>query len=309
MYWNKLAILVMSILTWAACSNHSEDSYANHSVLIETKTWMDEHEQLEPFVYIDLRSPDLFDRGHLPGAINLTRNDIRNLDAEFSGMAIEAESMAELLGNRGISTEDWLILYDEKGGVEASRLWWLLRVYGHERVKILNGDLNLFDDEMELESTPKESRTFKFKGKPMLDWTVNYDEFEKIRSNPSTKVLDCRSAAEYDGEYIKPGAFLAGHIDGAENICYSSTIESESEGNLKIKSPKDLKKIYADFAQQDDTILVYCQSGVRSAHTLMVLREILNYKHVYNFDGSWIEWSYRNQGIPQDTIESNEEVI
>jgi thiosulfate/3-mercaptopyruvate sulfurtransferase len=309
MFWNRISILIALLFGLAACSSESSGPYVDHSVLIDTKTWTVDQKQLEPFVYIDLRSPELYNQGHLPGAINLTRSDIRKKNSNFSGMALGADSLSLLLGDKGISSDDWLILYDEKGGVEASRLWWLFRVYGHERVKILNGDFHLFNEDMETRFTPRESHNFAFTGKPETDWVVNYGEFERMRAKPSTKLLDCRSAPEYNGEYIKQGAYLEGHIDGAINICYSNTVEKVSEGNLKVKSPEELLKIYSDFAQPEDTILVYCQSGVRSAHTLMVLREILNYKHVYNYDGSWIEWSYRNQNMPSGRVESNDKIL
>lgn len=309
MFWNRLFILITSLTTLAACTSESSGPYVDHAVLIDTKTWTVDQKQLEPFIYIDLRSTDLYNLGHLPDAINLTRSDIREKDSEFSGMALSTDSLARLLGDKGISSDDWLILYDEKGGVETARLWWLLRAYGHERVKILNGDFHLFIEEMEIGFTPKESCDFAFTGKPETEWIVNYNEFERMRANSSTKILDCRSAAEYKGEYIKQDAYLAGHIDGAVNICYSNSVESTSDGNLKVKSPTELFDIYSDFAQPEDTILVYCQSGVRSAHTLMVLREILNYRHVYNYDGSWIEWSYRNQNMPSDSVESNDNIL
>ncbi|HKL39378.1 MAG TPA: rhodanese-like domain-containing protein [Cryomorphaceae bacterium] len=309
MFWNRLLSSLVLLIGLASCSSESTDPYVDHSVLINTKTWTSNNESFEPFVYIDLRAPELFEQGHLPGAINLTRSDIRKRDSEFSGMAMEADSLAILLGQKGISTNDWLILYDEKGGVEASRLWWLLKVYGHEKVKILNGDFYLFAKEMEIGDRTKESRKFKFVGEGAKDWIVNYDEFEKMRANPSVKVLDCRSAAEYNGEYIKEGAYLAGHIEGAVNICYSNTVETASEGNLKVRPPEELFEVYSSFAQPGDTILVYCQSGVRSAHTLMVLREILNYQNVYNYDGSWIEWSYRNQKRPSSKLESNDNIL
>jgi thiosulfate/3-mercaptopyruvate sulfurtransferase len=309
MFWNRLSIIALLLVGLASCHSESSGPYVNHPVLIDTKTWTTDHEILEPFVYIDLRSPELYDQGHLPGAINLTRSDIRKKDAPFSGMAMESDSLALLLGSKGISTDDWLILYDEKGGVEASRLWWIMKVYGHDKVKILNGDLYLFDNDQEIDKTPRESREFKFTDQTPTDWVVNYDQFERMRAHPAVKVLDCRSADEYNGEYIKDGAYLAGHIDGAVNICYSNTVESTSEGNLKVKPPAELIKVYSDFAQPEDTILVYCQSGVRSAHTLMVLREILDYKHVYNYDGSWIEWSYRNQTTADSINQSPNETI
>jgi thiosulfate/3-mercaptopyruvate sulfurtransferase len=309
MFWNRFAIIALLIFGLAACTTEPSGPYVNHPVLIDTKTWAADHEETEPFVYIDLRSPELYNQGHLPGAINLTRSDIRKKDAEFSGMAMERDKLALLLGNKGISSDDWLILYDEKGGVEASRFWWLMKTYGHEKVKILNGDLYLFEKDLEVNYTPRESGEFKFTNKAPTDWAVDYNEFERMRAHPTVKVLDCRSAAEYNGEYIKDGAYLAGHIDGAVNICYSNTVETKQGGNLKVKPPAELFMVYSDFAQPDDTILVYCQSGVRSAHTLMVLREILNYKHVYNYDGSWIEWSYRNQTTADSVSESPNEII
>lgn len=302
MSWNRISILAISIIGVVACTSESTEPYADHGVLIDTKTWISDYESFDSFVYVDLRSPELYKQGHLPGAINLTRSDIRKKNAEFSGMAMESNNLALLLGNEGISSDDWLILYDEKGGVEASRFWWLMKIYGHEKVKILNGDFHRFEDMMEINGQPKKPKTFKFKVETIADLAIDYEEFEQLRAKPTVKVLDCRSAAEYRGEYIKEGAYLAGHIEGAENICYSNTVEKIEEGNLKIKSPQDLRRIYSDFAQPNDTILVYCQSGVRSAHTLMVLREILNYKHVYNYDGSWIEWSYRNQDTTKGIV-------
>ncbi len=296
MFWNRLSISVIAIITLTTCATENAGPYVDHTVLIDTAHWLRHLEEQPSFVYVDLRSPELFSKGHLPGAINLTRKDVRKIDFEFSGMALEPDSLAILLGNKGISSDDWLILYDEKGGVEASRLWWLLRVYGHERVKILNGDLQLFETDLETDINMRKAQQFEYKGTPKSDWSVDYYEFEKLRAIPSTIVLDCRSAAEYNGEYIKPGAYLAGHIDGAVNLCYSHTVDNTTS-NLKIKSPDVLAKLYATYAQPDDTVLVYCQSGVRSAHTLLIMRQILNYQHVYNFDGSWIEWSYRNQNI------------
>lgn len=300
MYWNKTTIFLYLALLISACSATPEYPYSNHSALLNTKSWLEDSDDFEPFVYIDLRPKELFDEGHLPGAINLTRKDIRKRNGEISGMAIEADSLAAVLQKHGINKYDWLILYDEKGGVEAARLWWLLRVYGHERVRILNGDLHLFEPVLEYTSQMRQTGDFEFTNSPISDWSVDYQTFENLRGNSGVVLLDCRSAAEFDGEYIKTGAFMAGHIPGAQNICYSHTIDNTSPDNLKIKSPQELAKVYAQYASLSDTVLVYCQSGVRSAHTLLIMREILGYEHVYNYDGSWIEWSYYYQSKGAD---------
>lgn len=300
-YWKTRLTLITTVLLAVSCERaepNSEEAsvteaqffYENHPVLIE----LSELGDLDEAVFVDLRKPEEYASGHLPGAVTLNRSEFQRKDLPYGGMALEAKDMAELLGSKGIGSEDFLVLYDDKGGVEASRLWWILRMYGHDKVRILNGGLHVWEGELERFSEPRPQQTYSFTGLPMKDVLVNYEEFETWRLKPGVKVLDCRSAAEFNGEYIKEGAFLAGHVEGAVNICYSNTI-SPPENRMKIKSPKVLKEVYSAFATPEDTILVYCQSGVRSAHTLMVLKEILGYMHVYNYDGSWIEWSFFNK--------------
>jgi thiosulfate/3-mercaptopyruvate sulfurtransferase len=295
MYLSRIIFALFILSAFAGCNSSKEVPYSNHSVLINTEKWLDEIDEAEPFVYVDLRPESAYKEGHLPGAINLRRDEIQDGDFEYTGMALDRDSVALLLGKKGISADKWMVLYDDKGGVEAARLWWLMKLYGHEKVKILNGDLHLFESELESGTAEIEKTEFRFQNEGRKDWVVDYTAFEKMRANPSVVVLDCRSAAEYNGEYIKPGAFLAGHVEGAINICYSNTVENLEKENMRLKRPEDLAEVYKNIAQTNDTILVYCQSGVRSALTLMVLREILDYEHVYNYDGSWVEWSYMNK--------------
>jgi thiosulfate/3-mercaptopyruvate sulfurtransferase len=282
----------MGLLLLAACvevKTEEHTGYVNHAVLME----LEEVDAREELIFVDLRKPEQYAAGHLPKAVNINRSEFQRVDLPYGGMALSADEMSALLGSKGIKPDDFLVLYDDKGGVEASRLWWILRMYGHEKVRILNGGLHVWKGDVEKFSESREPVVYDFRGAPMENTLVTYEAFETWRSHPGVKVLDCRSAAEFNGEYIKDGAFLAGHVNGATNICYSHTIDSP-ENRMKIKSPELLRKVYAPHFNRKDTILVYCQSGVRSAHTLMVLKEILGYEHVYNYDGSWIEWSYFN---------------
>lgn len=293
MFWRINAIGSMLLIGLTSCETQeivSEETpryYSQHHVLLE----VDEIDALEAVVFVDLRTPEQYASGHLPGAVNIHRSEFQRKDLPYGGMALESEEMAELLGNKGVSEKDFLVLYDDKGGVEASRLWWILKLYGHNQVRILNGGLHVWKGDLDKNQRKPSITSFTFTAEADQDLIIDYDTFEAWREISGVKVLDCRSEAEYEGEYMKEGAFLAGHVEGAVNICYSHTIGSP-EQRMRIKSPDELRQVYQNFAQPEDTILVYCQSGVRSAHTLMVLKEILGYKHVYNYDGSWIEWSF-----------------
>jgi thiosulfate/3-mercaptopyruvate sulfurtransferase len=300
MFWKTSFFAVILGFGISSCSTPTTEEqevasiignpYSDHSVVID----LEEIELDQPLLFVDLRKSEEYVKGHIAGAVNLHRSEFQRRDLPYGGMALSSDSMALLLSAKGVNSDDFLILYDDKGGVEASRLWWILRMYGHEKVRILNGGIHVWLDKLELGSALRNATHYEFKDSPMTDTYISYVDFENWRSRTGVKVLDCRSAAEFNGEYIKEGAFLAGHVDGARNICYSNTITSK-EDKMKLKSPAELKAIYSEFFHPEDTILVYCQSGVRSAHTLMVLKEILGYPYVYNYDGSWIEWSYRNK--------------
>jgi thiosulfate/3-mercaptopyruvate sulfurtransferase len=112
-------------------------------------------------------------------------------------------------------------------------------------------------------------------------------------------LLDARSADEFSGNALKAGAKKAGRIPGSIHIDWAEAIDYD--GSHTFKPREELERIYAKLgADREDTIVVYCHSGVRSSHTTFVLTELLDYKHVLNYDGSWIEWSY-DDGLPIET--------
>jgi thiosulfate/3-mercaptopyruvate sulfurtransferase len=186
-----------------------------------------------------------------------------------------------------------MVVYDNKGSVDAARLWWIIKLYGHEKVNLLNGGLNAWHQSLDTNTTQATPAVFKFGGPDQQHMNLDFDAFEAMRKIPGVILIDSRSKEEFQGETTKDGAFLAGHIPGALNKCYSASIDFSEEGETKLKPDTTLRGIYAALAMPDDTVIVYCHSGVRSAHTYMILTEILGYQHVYNYDGSWVEWSYK----------------
>lgn len=246
-----------------------------------------------PVALIDVRPAEEFALGHLPGAVNFWRTDLQRTDLDYIGVAIPADVMAQKLGAQGITADHRIVLYDDRGGVEAARVWWLLKRYGHSQAALLNGGLQAWSVPVTSDTTLALPALFEFAEKERMDMNVDYATFEAWRHRPGVRVIDSRSREEFSGQEIKPGAFLAGHVPGATHFCYSNCVDYGH--SLALKDQDDLRQLYAPLAQPSDTVLIYCHSGVRSAYTWFVLHEVLGYPHVYNYDGSWVEWSYYHQ--------------
>lgn len=294
------------IVGFAACNPQVKDSVSGSLMEVETlRQLLDDGQNL---VLIDVRPKDEYEKSHLPGAVNIWRTDVEQPNLPYDGMTIDATLLAKLLGDKGITADKLLVLYDDRGGVEAARIWWLLKRYGHKKSAILNGGLQAWESPVTDDVVQPVTAEFIFTGTPHPEVTIYFETFEKWRGNPNIRLIDNRSAVEFSGEEMKNGAFEAGHIPGAKNFCYSNAINFEPEGKMKLKTLEELEALYSPFAHKSDTVLLYCHSGVRSAHTYFVLTEMLGYEHVYNYDGSWIEWSYKNQPATKDTLQNEQQL-
>ena len=245
---------------------------------------------------VDFRKDEAYKAGHLPGAINLYRDDFQDTTLPYKGIRIDREKMAERLGKAGITEDHTIVVYDDKGSSDASRLWWLLRLYNFEKVHLLDGGIGYWENmggKPSLAVTEVTPDTFSFSDKPDKFILIEKEQVLKLIHSDASKaiLLDARSAREYKGHQHKDGAKKAGripksvHIDWAEAVDYGNT--------FTFKPVEELEKIYNRLgASKEDTIVVYCHSGVRSSHTTFVLTQLLDYKNVLNYDGSWVEWSY-----------------
>jgi thiosulfate/3-mercaptopyruvate sulfurtransferase len=299
MCW-KNSWIALGFLFLMGCSAPKAEPFTGS--LIEAQQLLQMLNNGERISLIDVRPAVEFEKGHLPGAVSVWRTEIEVIDTTYSGIAIDANSLAELMGKKGVSANNLVVLYDDKGGVEAARLWWLLKVYGFEKTALLNGGLTAWTGEQLQGTGELEPQQFVFTEEAHSEIDMNYPQFEAAREKPGVVIIDSRSEKEYKGEELKPGASMAGHIPGAVHHDYGNNIDFSSKGKMKFKPIDDLRVQYAALAQPDDTVLLYCHSGVRSAHTLFVLTELLGYKNVVNYDGSWVEWSWFNQNSTTDTL-------
>lgn len=303
MNW-KINILI-SILFISACRNdHSiEADPIQNQYLIE----VDELETIANQSHIkilDFRKKEFYAEGHIPGALNIWRSDIEDDSYDYKGMMASKTQIETLFGQLGITADDMLIIYDDNGLCDASRLWWLLQNYNFTNVQLLHGGMTAWkaiDARISTEIPVIKESIFKFSGKAKMQYYASKEQTQKALEN-NVFILDTRTSDEFSGKRQKKGAAKGGripksiHIDWAEAINYN--------GDKRIKSQEDLEDIYGPLNMaKNDSIIVYCHSGVRSAHTSFVLSQLLGYKNVRNYDGSWTEWSYfDDSSVERDSL-------
>ena len=253
---------------------------------------------------IDFRNPESYDKGHLPGAINLYRDNFQDTTLPFTGMRINKIQLAERLGKAGITEKHTLLVYDDKGSTDAARFWWLLHHNNFKQVYLLDGGIGHWEKMGGKISRGKPDITpavFNFPDQADKPLLITKEYLHKLIVSDASKafLVDARSKEEYEGNYLKVGARKAGRIPKSINIDWAETVDY---GNTYTFKPlAELEKIYERIgASREDTIIVYCHSGVRSSHTTFVLTQLLNYKNVLNYDGSWAEWSY-DDDLPFET--------
>ncbi|MDK2801522.1 MAG: thiosulfate/3-mercaptopyruvate sulfurtransferase [Clostridiales bacterium] len=272
------------------------DHYANKDVIVSALQAKEIIDKVENIAVIDIRKVPEYLIGHIPGAVNIWRPDYESENYDFGGMRAEKEKVEKLLGSLGIDSDTFILLYDSKGDYDAARLWWILDMYGHKKMALIDGGIDGWKaagldttiDKPDI--TPKD---YKFQGEVDESKLATLEDVKAAIDDPNVIILDTRSLAEATGEELKKGAYRKGRIPTAVWIEYKEALNTGEGADNTFKSAQELKKIYeGKGVTPDKTIIPYCQSAVRSAHTTFVLTQLLGYKNVKNYDGSWIEWSY-----------------
>lgn len=285
-----------------SCEQPSAEALLPARVLIEAEELTDEVLALPDVQIVDIRPEKNYTDGHLPHASWLWRPDF----SDEGGMMFSRDELEKSLGRKGISSENYLVLYDDRGSCEAARLWWILKYYGFDKVKILNGGIERWKRRgkpVTAEVTPVVPTTFTLPEKEHPQWLATKEEVQKAGASGAF-VLDTRTPREFSGSRQKKGALRAGHIPGAVLVNFVEACDFSAEGDKCFKPVEEIKTLYEKVGlTPDKPIIVYCHSGVRSAHTTFVLTELLGFENVKNYDGSWREWSADTTlAIEQDSV-------
>ena len=268
------------------------DGYAK-PVLVTTE-WLAEHLGDAGLAVAEVdENPDLYDEGHIPGAIKLHwREDLQD---PVERDLIEKDAFEQLMGRMGISNDTTLILYGDRNNWFAAYAYWYLKIYGHGDVRILDGGRQKWIDEnreLSTDAVTPEPTSYTAQDRDE-SIRIYRDEVREGIGADGRELVDVRSPQEYAGELVSPpgyeqeGAQRAGHIPTAQSIPWAQAVRDDGT----FKSADELRDLYgAKGVTPDKAVTAYCRIGERSAHTWFVLRELLGYENVRNYDGSWTEW-------------------
>jgi thiosulfate/3-mercaptopyruvate sulfurtransferase len=269
--------------------------YAHPEALVETD-WLEKHLKDEGIRIVESNEDVLlYDTGHIPGAVQIDwRADLQDpVIRDY----ISPEKFAELCGRNGITPDTTCIFYGDKANWWACYALWAFRLFGHEKVKILNGGRDKWKAEGRpmTRDVPKFAKTNYPVPKKRFDKEIRAFFDEALAQSKSGKpLIDVRSPGEYKGEithmpeYPQEGVLRGGHIPGAKSVPWGRAANTDGT----FKSADELRAIYEKEIglKRDDDVIAYCRIGERSSHSWFVLTYLLGYPRVRNYDGSWTEW-------------------
>jgi thiosulfate/3-mercaptopyruvate sulfurtransferase len=267
--------------------------YAHPEVLVSTE-WVAAHAKDAGIRVVEVDvDTTAYDQGHVPGAT--AWNWQTELQDAIRRDLAEPRAFEELLGRAGISPETTIVLYGDNNNWFAAWAFWQLKYYGHEKVLIMNGGRKKWLEEKRPLATDKASypaAAYRVKTPNAAIRAKRDDIFAALDRKTSAQLVDVRSVDEFTGKIIAPPGMTetaqrAGHIPGAANIPWSQAANEDGT----FKSADALKQLYGGKGISGDSeVIAYCRIGERSSHTWFVLKYLLGFKNVRNYDGSWTEW-------------------
>lgn len=269
--------------------------YAQPEVLVSTE-WVAQHLD-DPNVRIieSNEDPLLYTAGHIPGAVEVDWT--ADLNDQLRREYLDRSAFEALMSRIGVTPETLLVFYGDKNNWWAAYAFWVFQLFGHRHARIMDGGRLKWEQEGRPMTREKPQYVPTEYKAPARDDNVIRAFREGVMQHVEAglPLVDVRSPAEFSGErlhmpdYPNEGALRGGHIPGARNIPWSRAI-NPADGTFL--PAEDLRKIYAAEAalSPEDEIVVYCRIGERSSHTWFVLKYLLGFERVRNYDGSWTEW-------------------
>ena len=278
-------------------------TYANPTALVSTD-WVADHlgDPQVRLLEVDVDTT-AYERGHVPGAVDI--NWTTQLGDPIRRDIPSRAAFEQLMQQCGVANDTRLILYGDNNNWFAAFAYWMARIYGHRDAALMNGGRKKWELEGRplVTDPPRVQRTSYGAKEPDLSLRAYLKDVLGVVADQAdgTAMVDVRSPAEFNGEVIAPPGMTetaqrAGHVPGAANIPWAQAANEDGT----FKRPDELRQLYADKGVAGDKpVIAYCRIGERSSHTWFVLKELLGYPDVRNYDGSWTEYG-NVVGVPID---------
>ena len=266
--------------------------YAHPDRLVTT-AWLEEHSGEDGLVVLESNEDVLlYDTGHIPGAVKIDWHT--ELNDPVVRDYLDGDAFAALMSRKGIRREDTIVIYGDKSNWWAAYTLWVFTLFGHADVRLLNGGRDAWIAEgRELTKEVPVATPSEYPVVERRDDDVRAFK-EDVLAHLGKPLIDVRSPEEYSGErthmpaYPEEGALRGGHIPTARSVPWAMAAQDDG----RFKPHRDLVEVYLTkqgFALGDD-VITYCRIGERSSHTWFVMKYLLGFDNVRNYDGSWTEW-------------------
>ena len=243
-------------------------------------------EQARPLIF-DLRPPDAYTKGHLPGAVHLDLWGVSLIDTDPAPLNAFMWMIEHVLAGHGVDRNRGIVVYDEHSGMRAARAFWFLEYFGHPNVRLLDGGFGSWARAglpvtRDADPAPKSEWTGERVAKTIATWRD-----VKSALGTDTIILDTRSDDEYCGTAVR--AKRGGAVPGAVHVEWTRNLTPDGE----FKPAAELRAMYERAGvTPEHEVITYCQGGYRAAHAYLALR-LLGYPRVRTYVGSWKEWGDR----------------
>lgn len=259
-------------------------------VMVSTD-WLQKNISNKNIIVVDMSGDETqYQRFHIPGAIYLNYGYlVEKRKKDKVSMRVSDQTFYKVLGYFGMKRDNYIVIYDDMGGLNAGRLFWQLQQIGHKEVSVVDGGLVKWILEgKKVENTINERRSVKYlPGGTRLNNEIDLAEVKKQAKSGKSVLLDVRSKEEYIGH---PKYKRSGHIPGAKLWSWDDSVDYKN--GFALKSPDVLQASLDKLGvkNKSDEIIVYCRSGHRASQSYLTLKN-LGYKNVRLYDGSMAEYS------------------
>src|SRR3954447_10035880 len=265
-------------------------AYAHPEQLVETE-WVLAHGADANVRIVDMRQSG-YPEAHVPGAVYLSPVAIRDAKAPPTFLPTPA-AFQQLMASLGIGDRTRVVVYDERGGIYAARLWWILNYYGHADVALMNGGWTKWTAEHRATATDAKAPTVSgaaLTAKANPRWVATASDVTASIDKAGVKIVDARTVKEINGEdlrNIRRGGFVPSSIP----VYWEDLLDPQQR---TFKPADELKQIYESRGiRANDEVIAYCQVGMRASVDLFALH-LIGYDKLRNYYGAWEEWGNRD---------------